>query len=72
MPMHRVDLKPPVSTVCKNKTSKFFRFYVKFDFKSRLGASEEGLFLKAYLKLLTNYCTYFLTRPLLFYMMMNS
>ena len=42
-----------VYTVCKNKTSKFFRFYVKFDFKSRLGASEEPLFLKAYLKLLT-------------------
>ena len=42
-----------VYTVCKNKTSKFSRFYVKFDFKSRLGASEEGLFLKAYLKLLT-------------------
>ena len=37
-----------VYTVCK-----ISRFYVKFDFKSRLGASEEALFLKAYLKLLT-------------------
>ena len=43
-----------VYTVCKKKHRKSLVFTSnKFDFKSRLGASEEALFLKAYLKLLT-------------------
>ena len=53
--MHRVDLKPPVSILSvkiKHRNSLLFTSN-KFDFKSRLGASEEALFLKAYLKLLT-------------------